>query len=73
MPDPLDPFEPHDESPAEPIDDEERAALLDDLADLATRLGHGRVLATGGGGYDRANIANGWSAVVEALLPAPSA
>jgi hypothetical protein len=35
VPDPLDPFEPHEESPPEPIDDEERAALLDDLADLA--------------------------------------
>ena len=35
MPDPLDPFEPQDDSPPEPIDDEERAALLDDLADLA--------------------------------------
>ena len=35
MPDPLDPFEPQDDSPPEPIDEEERAALLDDLADLA--------------------------------------
>ena len=35
MPDPLDPFEPQDDSPPDPIDDEERAALLDDLADLA--------------------------------------
>ena len=35
VPDPLDPFEPQDDSPPEPIDDEERAALLDDLADLA--------------------------------------
>ncbi|HEV3496286.1 MAG TPA: DUF5319 family protein, partial [Actinomycetes bacterium] len=35
MPDPLDPFEPQDDSPTEPIDEEERTALLDDLADLA--------------------------------------
>jgi len=38
------------------------------LAQLADRLGHGRVLALGGGGYDRANIAAAWNAVVEALL-----
>ena len=38
------------------------------LARLADRLGHGRLLALGGGGYDRANIAAGWNAVVEALL-----
>lgn len=41
-----------------------------DLAHLADRLGHGRVLALGGGGYNRANIAAGWNAVVEALLAA---
>lgn len=41
-----------------------------DLARLAQRLGHGRVLALGGGGYNRANIAAGWNAVVEALLAA---
>ena len=40
-----------------------------DLCDLADRLGHGRVVATGGGGYNRSNIADGWNAVVEALLP----
>jgi acetoin utilization protein AcuC len=39
-----------------------------DLAALADSLGHGRLLALGGGGYNRANIASGWSAVVEALL-----
>jgi acetoin utilization protein AcuC len=41
-----------------------------DLARLADRLGHGRVLALGGGGYNRANIAAGWCAVVAALLAA---
>jgi acetoin utilization protein AcuC len=39
-----------------------------DLCRLADRLGHGRVLALGGGGYNRGNIAQGWNAVVEALL-----
>jgi acetoin utilization protein AcuC len=38
------------------------------LAALADELGHGRVLAVGGGGYNRANLASGWNAVVEALL-----
>lgn len=39
-----------------------------ELAALADRLGHGRVLAMGGGGYDRGNLALAWSAVVEGLL-----
>lgn len=39
-----------------------------DLAALADRLGHGRVLAFGGGGYNRANLANAWCAVIEGLL-----
>jgi acetoin utilization protein AcuC len=39
-----------------------------DLASLADQLGHGRVLALGGGGYNRANIAQAWTAVVENLL-----
>jgi acetoin utilization protein AcuC len=43
-----------------------------DLAALARRLGHGRVLALGGGGYDRGNLARAWCAVVEGLLaPGP--
>jgi len=37
-------------------------------AALAERLGHGRLLATGGGGYHRPNIAAGWNAVVEGLF-----
>jgi acetoin utilization protein AcuC len=40
------------------------------LAQLAGRIGHGRLLALGGGGYNRANIAAGWNAVLEALLEA---
>lgn len=43
-----------------------RAAL--DLCALADQLGHGRVLALGGGGYNRGNLARGWCAVAEALL-----
>jgi acetoin utilization protein AcuC len=39
-----------------------------DLAALADELGHGRVVATGGGGYNRSNIAKAWNAVVEGLL-----
>ncbi|MBV6415534.1 MAG: Acetoin utilization protein AcuC [Steroidobacteraceae bacterium] len=38
-----------------------------DLAVLADRLGHGRVLALGGGGYNRANLAAAWNNVVESL------
>jgi acetoin utilization protein AcuC len=44
------------------------ALAATDLAHLADRLGHGRLLALGGGGYNRGNIARGWNAVVEALL-----
>jgi acetoin utilization protein AcuC len=43
-----------------------RAAL--ELAQLAERLGHGRVLALGGGGYNRANLAQAWNAVCDSLL-----
>lgn len=39
-----------------------------ELCVLADRLGHGRVLALGGGGYDRGNLAQAWTGVVEALL-----
>jgi acetoin utilization protein AcuC len=39
-----------------------------DLCALADRVGHGRVLALGGGGYDRGNLARAWSDVVQALL-----
>jgi acetoin utilization protein AcuC len=36
--------------------------------EISDELGHGRVLALGGGGYNRANLANAWNAVVENLL-----
>ena len=39
-----------------------------ELAVLADALGHGRVLALGGGGYNRANLAQAWTAVVENLM-----
>ncbi len=39
-----------------------------ELAALADRLGHGRVLGLGGGGYNRWNLAEAWTAVVENLL-----
>jgi acetoin utilization protein AcuC len=39
-----------------------------ELAVLADRLGHGRVLALGGGGYNRTNLAQAWNGVVESLL-----
>jgi acetoin utilization protein AcuC len=44
-----------------------------DLAALAERLGHGRLVALGGGGYNRANLAQAWNGVVAALLDAPRA
>jgi acetoin utilization protein AcuC len=39
-----------------------------ELGELADRLGHGRVLGLGGGGYNRSNLAQAWTAVVENLL-----
>jgi acetoin utilization protein AcuC len=39
-----------------------------DLGALADELGHGRVLALGGGGYNRTNLAQAWSTVVENLM-----
>jgi len=39
-----------------------------ELVELADRLGHGRILALGGGGYNRGNLAQAWTAVVENLL-----
>lgn len=41
-----------------------------DLCTLADGLGHGHVLALGGGGYDRGNLARAWCDVVQALLTA---
>ena len=38
------------------------------LVDLANRHCDGRILATGGGGYNRNNLAAAWTEVVKALL-----
>jgi acetoin utilization protein AcuC len=38
-----------------------------DLTVLAERLGHGRVIGFGGGGYNRQNLAKAWCSVVENL------
>jgi acetoin utilization protein AcuC len=42
-----------------------------DLSVLADELGHGRVLGTGGGGYNRINLAQAWTGVVQGLLSVP--
>lgn len=38
------------------------------MVQIAAELGHGRVLATGGGGYNPKNIGTGWSSVVQAFV-----
>lgn len=38
------------------------------LCGIADEMCHGRFLATGGGGYNRRNLAHAWCAVVEAML-----
>lgn len=38
------------------------------LCHLADKLGHGRVLVMGGGGYDLHNLADAWCAAVQALV-----
>jgi acetoin utilization protein AcuC len=40
------------------------------LCCIADELGHGRVLAMGGGGYNRQNLARAWTRVVEAFVAA---
>ncbi|HEX2585675.1 MAG TPA: acetoin utilization protein AcuC [Steroidobacteraceae bacterium] len=37
------------------------------LCQLAESWGHGRILATGGGGYNRGNVARGWTRVVREM------
>ena len=44
------------------------ARAATDLSLLAQRCAQGRLLALGGGGYNRTNLAAGWNTVVEALL-----
>lgn len=38
------------------------------LCTIADELGHGRVVAMGGGGYNRRNLARAWTRVVESFL-----
>ena len=38
------------------------------LCRLADKHCDGRIVGTGGGGYNRGNLARGWTAVLEALL-----
>jgi acetoin utilization protein AcuC len=38
------------------------------LGVIADQLGHGRVLAMGGGGYNRRNLARAWTRVVQGLI-----
>ncbi|MBF0446945.1 MAG: acetoin utilization protein AcuC [Magnetococcales bacterium] len=38
------------------------------IVEIAKQLGHGRVLATGGGGYNSKNIGYGWSSIVKAFI-----
>ena len=47
------------------------ADRLERLARLADIGCHGHVLALGGGGYDRRNLARAWCGVVEGLLNTP--
>lgn len=42
------------------------------LVQLAEKIGHGRVLALGGGGYNAQNIGKGWCEVVRAFLETPT-
>ena len=46
------------------------AQAAHDLCALADHLNHGRVIGLGGGGYNRRNLAVGWSGVVRAMLEA---
>ncbi len=50
--------------------DEAHAVAAASLRDIAERYAEGRLLATGGGGYNRANIAAAWTAVVGAMVRA---
>ena len=48
--------------------EEAHAAAAASVCRIADELGHGRVLAMGGGGYNRQNLARAWTRVVEALV-----
>lgn len=48
--------------------EEAHAHAASRLCAIADQLGHGRVVAMGGGGYNRRNLARAWTRVVEAFL-----
>jgi acetoin utilization protein AcuC len=50
--------------------EEAHASAAAAVCRIADELGHGRVLAMGGGGYNRRNLARAWTRVVEALVAA---
>jgi acetoin utilization protein AcuC len=49
------------------LTEEAHAHAAQRLCQLADRIGYGRVLAMGGGGYNRRNLARAWTRVVQAL------
>lgn len=50
--------------------EETHAAAARDLCELANRHAHGRIVGTGGGGYNRRNLARAWTRVVQAFAAA---
>lgn len=48
--------------------EEAHAAAAAGCCRIAEELGHGRVLAMGGGGYNRQNLARAWTRVVQSLV-----
>jgi acetoin utilization protein AcuC len=48
--------------------EEAHARAAADLRDLAVRHCDGRLVATGGGGYNRRNLARAWTRIVESLV-----
>jgi acetoin utilization protein AcuC len=54
------------------LTEEAHAFAAERLCAIADELGHGRVVGTGGGGYNRRNLARAWTRVVEALIGLPA-
>jgi len=54
------------------LSEEAHAHAARRLCAIADELGHGRVLATGGGGYNRRNLARAWTRVVQSFLESES-
>ncbi|HET9693838.1 MAG TPA: acetoin utilization protein AcuC [Steroidobacteraceae bacterium] len=50
--------------------EEAHAHAAASVCGIADELGHGRVLAMGGGGYNRQNLARAWTRVVESFVAA---